>query len=337
MSIQPILTLIKKRQLVTAIRVNALFKPFYKLSYLAAAKNCGLLDLLAKDSMSFEALADVYCQDAKAREALEAWLHLGFRLRVIHLDNKGYSLKGLARKLSRPENDATLALAQEVAKLHHNLILETPEKLRAGSLWQLNDQDGELTARSSRALEAFLTTAIDRTFVKRGPVKLLEIGCGSASYIKYAAEKNSSLHAVGLELQPRVAEVARSNIQEWGLMSRVEIEICDVRDKVPVPEFDYVTLHNNIYYFPVGERIALLEHVRKFIKPGGFLLLTTCCQGGNLGIEALNLWGAATATAGRLPSIGEMERQLRAAGYGQIETFGLIPGDKFYAFKGSFE
>jgi hypothetical protein len=88
-----------------------------------------------------------------------------------------------------------LALAQEVAKLHHNLILETPEKLRTGLLWQLNDQDGELTARSSRALEAFLITAIDRTFVKHGSVKLLEIGCGSASYIKYAAEKNSSLHA----------------------------------------------------------------------------------------------------------------------------------------------
>jgi hypothetical protein len=109
------------------------------------------------------------------------------------------------------------------------------------------------------------------------------------------------------------------------------------RESSPFRASEDVKLHNNIYYFPVSERIALLEHVRKFIKPGGFLLLTTCCQGGNLGIEALNLWGAATATAGRLPSIGEMERQLRAAGYDQIETFGLIPGDKFYAFKGSFE
>jgi hypothetical protein len=54
MSIQPIITLIKKRQLITAIRVNALFKPFYKLSYLAAAKSFGLIDLLAKSSMSFE-------------------------------------------------------------------------------------------------------------------------------------------------------------------------------------------------------------------------------------------------------------------------------------------
>jgi hypothetical protein len=33
--------------------------------------------------MSFEALAEVYCQNAKAREALEAWLHLGFRLRFL--------------------------------------------------------------------------------------------------------------------------------------------------------------------------------------------------------------------------------------------------------------
>jgi hypothetical protein len=132
MLLTPLLTLIKNRQFLPAIRINALFKPFYKISYLAGAKKCGLLDALSTGPLTFDDLAKAYCQDAKACEALQAWLQLGIR-----------------------------------------------------------------------------------------------------------------------------------------------------------PGF--LSLKNNIYYFPFEERVSLLRHLKKFIKPGGFLLLTTCCQGGNLGIEVLNL------------------------------------------------
>jgi SAM-dependent methyltransferase len=329
----PFLKLVKNRQLISALKINRLFKPFYKLSYIAAAKNCGLLDLLSESPLTFDELATIYCQEAKAREALNAWLQLGIRLSLLNLNNQKYFLRGLARKMSLPENDATLALVQEVATLHHKLILDTPVRLRNKKLWQLDDQDGELTARSSRVLEVFQLEAIDRVFPKSGAVRLFEVGCGSACYIHYAATRNPALHALGIELQPEVAQVAHSNIQQWGLGERVAIEVDDIRDRTPVPEFDLVTLYNNIYYFPFDERISLLTHLKKFIKPGGFLLLTTGCQGGNPGFEVLNLWGAATATGGRLPSVEEMQNQLTESGYENIDAFRLIPGDSFYAFK----
>jgi SAM-dependent methyltransferase len=209
----------------------------------------------------------------------------------------------------------------------------TPDKLRNGELWSLEDQDGEIIARSSRILEAFQTEAIDRTFPVSGAVSLLEVGCGSGFYIKYAAAKNPFLSALGLELQPNVAEVARRNIEAWGLRERVRIQTGDIRKKATGEDFDIVTLYNNIYYFPVAERVPVLRQVKGFIKSGGFLLLTTCCQGGSLGVEALNLWGAATATAGRLPDRDELARQLREAGYRDVQTFRLIPGEAFFAFK----
>ncbi|WP_158628772.1 SAM-dependent methyltransferase [Dyella choica] len=333
MSIKPFLKLLKNDQLTAFTGVNILFKPFYRLAYLSAAKQGGLLDLLSEGPASLERLAALYCQDAKAREALEAWLQLGVRLGFLQLRDGEYGLKGLARKLALPQNDAPLALLQEVAGLHHKLILNTLEKLKKGELWSLADQDGELIARSSRALEVFLTEAIDLSFPVSGAGRLLEIGCGSGYYIKYAVTRNASLSAIGLELQPDVAEVARRNIQEWGLEDRVEIENGDIQAKIPDEHFDIVTLYNNIYYFPVEERVAVLRHIGKFLKPGGFLLLTTCCQGGNLGIEVLNLWGAATASGGRLPSADEMVDQLQEAGYRDIVTTSLIPGDRFYAFK----
>ena len=332
MAIRPFLKLLRQGRLFAALGVNALFKPFYRLTYLAAAKNNGVLDLLASDPMPFERLAATYCKDEKAREALTAWLQVGVRLRLLDLTARGYALKGLARALSLPPNDATLALAQEAAGLHYKLIMDTPRKLRDGELWTLDDQDGELIARSSRALEAFQTEAIDRTFTAAGAVRLLEIGCGSGYYIRYAATRNPSLTAIGLELQPDVAELARRNIAQWNLQDRVAIETGDIRTRKCEPDFDIATLYNNIYYFPVGARVALLAHVRRCLRPGGFLLLTTCCQGGNPSIEVLNLWGAATEGGGRLPGVDEMTSQLKEAGFEDIEAMSLIPGDRFYAF-----
>jgi hypothetical protein len=77
----------------------------------------------------------------------------------------------------------------------------------------------------------------------------------------------------------------------------------------------------------------VLGHIRRFLRPGGFLLVTTCCQGGSLGAEALNLWGAATHGAGRLPAEPELVSQLREAGYRNVKTKNLLPGDRFVAFQ----
>ena len=107
----------------------------------------------------------------------------------------------------------------------------------------------------------------------------------------------------------------------------------DFRERTPGELFDIATLYNNIYYFPVEERVALLKRIGTFLRPGGFLLLTTCCQGGSLGVEALNLWGAATKGAGRLPAEDELVKQLRRAGYGDVKTKNMVPWDRFVAFQ----
>lgn len=333
MSLTAIARLIRQRQLLPALKAKALYRPSYKLTYIAGAKNSGLLDLLSDGPTSFDDLTGTYGRDAKSREALKAWLHMGIHLGLLACKDGHYRLKGLLRSMSLAENDATLALMQEAATLHHKLVRDTPTKLRNGQLWRLDDQDGELTTRSSRALEVFQKAAIDRFFPTSGALHLLEIGCGSAIYIRHAATRNPSLHALGLELQPDVADIARTNIRQWNLADRVDIEAGDIRDMPPAPEFDIVTLHNNIYYFPVSERVELFEHLKGFIKPGGFVLLTTCCQGGNLGMDALNLWGAATATGGRLPDVAEMRGQLAEAGYADIACKRLVPGDSYYAFR----
>lgn len=333
MLLKPLIRLLREGRLAALQGVGAQLKPFYKLTYLAAAGEAGLLSRLASGPASLNALSESFAAVGQGREALEAWLQMGVRLRLLSLGPHGYALRGLAKVLARPQNDSALAMVEEVAGLHHKLIAATLPKLRRGELWNLADQDGELIARSSRVLETFQAEAIQRTFLARGALRLLEIGCGSGIYLRYAASRNPSLTALGVELQPAVAEMARSNLRGWGLEGRVQVDNGDIRAKGSGEQFDIATLFNNIYYFPVEARVALLEHIGSFLRPGGFLLLTTCCQGGSLAAEALNLWGAATSGAGRLPADDELVSQLRQAGYGTIKTMNLLAGDRFMAFQ----
>lgn len=95
-----------------------------------------------------------------------------------------------------------------------------------------------------------------------------------------------------------IAEMARTNLLSWGLESQVKVETGDIREKASDEPFDIATLNNNIYYFPVEGRVNLLQRIASFLRPGGFLLLTTCCQGGSLGAEALNLGARPLAALG---------------------------------------
>jgi len=333
MSLSPFVTLLKENKLAALLKVNADVKPFYRLTFVTGLQRCGLLQKLAAAPASIDEIAALFPEGKKNCEALEAWLQVGVKLGLLALGPQGFTLRGMAKKLAEPQNDAALAVAEEIAELHHKLILETPERIRAGALFTLADQDGTLIARSSRILEAFQVEAIRKTFPSSGAVRLLEVGCGSGIYIRYAALHNGRLTASGLELQAEVAAEARKNIAAWGLADRVEIVHEDVRERAPEAAFDIVTLYNNIYYFPVDERVALFRRLAAFLKPSGFLLAVTCCQGGSVAVEALNLWGAATAGARRLPTVNEMTAQMREAGFGAVQTFRLAPGESFFAFK----
>jgi SAM-dependent methyltransferase len=335
MNFKAFLTLLQKGQFFLLLQITRLMTPFYQLGYIAALFEHGFFDLLAAEPASLKKLMDETGINAENESALHAWLQAGSRLKMLRLDDGQYQLNGLAKNLSNiPENDALLAIIQEIATLHHKLILHTPAKLKSGEKWALDDQDGEVVARSSRIVEPFQTAMIQSLFPKDVPIRLLEVGCGSGIYIKEAAMHNQRLTALGVELQEDVAGMARKNLKGWQLQGRVRIESGDVREKKYESEFDIVTLYNNIYYFPVPERVALLEHLKAFLKPGGFLILVTGCQGGQPLMEMLNLWGAATEGADRLPAANEMVAQMQAAGFERVQAKNFMPGDAFYRFVG---
>jgi SAM-dependent methyltransferase len=325
----------RRGQLRLLLRATRLATPYYRVAWLAAASRAGLLQRLADGAVPLDRLALYFAPDAGDSDGLRSWLDMGVQLRELEHRNGAYALRGfLARKLADPDNDAIAAILEEVATLHHRLLLETPERLQSGRRFTLDDQDGVLIARSSRVIEPFVQEAIDDALPAHGALRLLEVGAGTGTHIRYAAGRNPQLTALGLELQPQVAELANQNLREWGLAERAAVDKGDVRERTPEAAFDLVTLHNNIYYFPVEERPALLGHLRGFLAPGGRLLLTTGCAGGGPAMQALDIWSANTDGCGRLPQVDEMEGQLREAGFRDVRSRRLMPGESYFGFQG---
>src|SRR5262245_48559343 len=174
--------------------LQRLLRPTYRLAFLSAAATEGLLARLRGGPIPAQQLLAELAPDPAVREGLAAWLAVGVRLGELSLDERGYGVQGrLARRLAEPDHDAMAALIEEAASLHYRMLRELPARAREARPMTLADQDGLLIARSSRVFEPILGEAVDDVVSAGGPMRLLEIGCGSGVYIRRARRGTRSL------------------------------------------------------------------------------------------------------------------------------------------------
>jgi SAM-dependent methyltransferase len=267
-------------------------------------------------------------------DALGAWLGVGVQLRDLGKRGDRYSLRSrLARRIADPRHAAVLGIVEQTAGLYHRVIRDAPARLRSGAKLRLADVDGAVVARASRVVEPLLLEAVDEMVPASGAFRLLEVGCGSASYLRHAVARNPALTALALDLDEHLVAQARASCAAWGISDRVEVACGDIRTRAPEPSFDLVTLHNVIYYFPVAAREALFQRLLGFAKPGGALLVTTTCRGGSVFSDVLSLWGAQTEGCGRLPDPDELVAQITRAGWRDAGARRLMPGESLYRFR----
>jgi len=344
MKLQTLFSLLTSGRLALYLQFDSVLRQAYRSSFVAAGLAEGLYARLSEGPATLDQLHQCLIGrpspgtpsgEAATREKLQAWLEMGVSLGELKLTPEGYVIRSRrSRQLAEPGNDALAALYQEVLTMHHDLILQTPARLREQRFFTFADMDGELIARSSRVLEPYILEAVDSVVREKGAFRLLEVGCGSGVYIRHACHRNGDLQAVGLELQPDVAEYARKNLQAWGLAERVRVDTGDIRTYASPDRFDLVTLHNNIYYFPISERADLIRRLVNLLKPGGKLMVTTACQGSQQTL-ALNLWGEMTEGAGPLPEPEAVSDLMNLAGLISPRKTELVPGSGFFGFVGS--
>lgn len=331
MNISTFIKLMTSGQAALLAKLLKTSNEFYRASFISAALSRGIYDHFTDGKVSFEHL----CQkmNVSNRDGLRAWLELGVSLGELKRTGNEYQIQGsISRALLDPDNDAYKALLQEIVDYHYAYVVDTPAMLRKQEWFPFDETPGELVARSSRVSEPFIFEAIDAVIPRQGDYQLLEVGCGSGIYIQRACTWNPELRAVGLELQEKVATMARRNIHAWGLENRATIEHDDVRKYSSSQKFDLVTLHQNVYYFPVQERENLFRHLKEYLKPGGQVLITSACQGGGPGIQGLNIWVSTTEGYSPLPEPDHLCLQLKSAGFVEVKTKRLVPFESIWAF-----
>lgn len=306
-----------------------------RVQFLHSAVDSGLLMALRTPRTSDELARDL---GVTRPDILGVLLDIGVTLKELSVRGGRYRLSGRrARALAGDAGDHLAAMIDEMVTYHASVYRDLSGYMRGEPPGAYLGEHASVIARSSRVLEPFLGSYVERLVRGRGALRMLEIGCGSGVYLRYAAQANSESAGVAVELQPAVADAARANLARWGLGGRFDVINADVRDPTPQTQgpFDLITMHNNVYYFDVDKRPALLGDLRGRLKPGGRYVATSFMQGRTVAALDFDIALRCTADCAPLPELGELTAQLRGAGFRSVETERLMPFEPFWAVVGT--
>ena len=96
---------------------------------------------------------------------------------------------------------------------------------------------------------------------------LLDCGCGTGPIISLLHEKDSAKHYTGIDLTPRMIEVAKAK-----KLSNTEFVVGDC-ENLPFEDesFDVVICTNSFHHYPNPQRF--FDSVKRVLRPGGKLVL----------------------------------------------------------------
>jgi 4-hydroxy-2,2'-bipyrrole-5-carbaldehyde O-methyltransferase len=306
--------------------------PLLRMHFLYAAMDSGLLEAL-QTGATRAALIDKL--NVQRPELLDALLDMGLALKELSLRNAAFSLRGKRSKvLATMDGDALAAVIQANVTYYNAAYRHLAGRLRGGPLGSDLDEIGETVARFSKIGEPILSNFIKSLMPTSGPVKIMDVGCGSGFVLKTAWQTNPKANGMGIDIDEKVAAQASANLRIWGLEDRFKILIGDIRSQLDAHQggFDLITAFNLIYYIPTGERPDFFSLLRELLRPKGRIALVNNFQSKGMDAPAanLNIVNCSLNNLTALPDIEIIRKQLSACGFKRIQTTRFIPRSEFY-------
>ena len=334
MAAPPSLAILKNQDPRAFFQISRDWKALLRLHFLHAALDSGLLGALAEPRTREALLTEL---DVQRPDLLDAILDLGTSLGEITQKSGRYRVTGSrSRAFQAPRNDALAAMVEANVTYYNDLFRGFSRRLRGAPLDERIRSIGLLVARVSRIAEPFVEHFLGAVVRERRPRRILDVGCGSGQNLRTALEEDPRIEGIGLEMDADVVTQGRENLRAWGVDDRAAIFHGDVRsipDEVREP-FDLVLLFSVIYYFPVSDRISLLQGLRQRLSPGGALVIATSCRGEGVDLFSANLNLATSSMEGLtpLPEVNETEALLREAGFERVLRRKLIARTTYFGF-----
>ncbi|MBA3540452.1 MAG: class I SAM-dependent methyltransferase [Deltaproteobacteria bacterium] len=165
-----------------------------------------------------------------------------------------------AVRTGRPQHAAWPFARQPIAATPYEELARHPEEVRALVIAMDHGSVG-------------VGAAIARTLDLSAVRLLVDIGCGGGVVARELLRALPELRIYGVDSEPAVA-VARERSAAEGLTARHTIEPGDARRGVPVQDADVVMFSAILADFPRDERIEILRHARRVLRPGGIVVIS---------------------------------------------------------------
>jgi len=102
----------------------------------------------------------------------------------------------------------------------------------------------------------------------RGDEDVLDVGCGTGLTTLRIAEKRRECKVHGIDLSPKMIEVARNDAEERGLI--VDLRVGSITD-LPYPDaaFDVVLTNIMFHHLDLAEKRQAVAEIARVLRPGG--------------------------------------------------------------------
>lgn len=329
--------------LLQMMRMPGLFKVIkdwqscIRFHFIHSALDSGLLTALKTPQAMDDLIKNM---GVKRVDLLEALLDVGVSTGELSCKSGVFKLNGkVSKSLVTEKGDSLGALIQANVTYYNSAYREFGNRLRGGELSDDLEKIGDLVARVSKIQEPLIENFIYETVKGKKSMNLLEIGCGSGSFMKTAYTANNNTIGLGIDCDDAVVEQARKNMEIWGLSDRIKIiqgniRTCNVKDDGP---FDLITIYNLIYYFEPDERGDLINRLKANLSPGGkiALITTTRSHGNDPAAANLNFVNCSLKGVSAVPEIESLEKLFMDCGFKTVEKRQVLPRSSFYSLLAS--
>ena len=115
-----------------------------------------------------------------------------------------------------------------------------------------------------------ITAAMIGARLRQPGVELLDAGCGTGGFLRWAMDAAPGLRVFGADLAAGAIELARNRVPE------AELSVAPMKHMpYESSSFDLVVSNDVLQHVPQGDVLASLRELRRVIRPDGTLLLRT--------------------------------------------------------------
>jgi len=155
-------------------------------------------------------------------------------------------------------------------------------------------------------------------------MRLLDCGCGPGTITVGLAEAVAPGQVTGIDLEESQLEAARTTAQRCGVKN-VEWKVASIY-QLPFPDRAVDAVFSHALFEHLGEPEAALQEIRRVLRPGGIVALSSPDWSGNLMAphdpdvaQAIEVYKAIQQRNGGNPYVGrEFGRLLQEAGFSRI-------------------